>query len=34
MGVVSGLTGPQIVDRTAAYLRSAASRRGARMVKV
>jgi hypothetical protein len=33
-GAVSRLTGPQIVDRTAAYLRAAAKRGGVKMVKV
>jgi hypothetical protein len=33
-GAVSRLTGPQIVDRTAAYLRAAATRRGTKVVKI
>jgi hypothetical protein len=34
IGAVSGLTGQQIVDRTAAYLRAAAKRGGAKMVRM
>ena len=34
MGAVSGLTGQQLVDRTAAYLRAAAARGGVRMIRV
>jgi hypothetical protein len=33
-GAVSRLTGPQIVDRTAAYLRAAAKRGGVKIVKI
>jgi hypothetical protein len=33
-GTVSQLTGVEIVDRTAAYLRAAAKRRGGKMVKI